>query len=126
MESGPANLYKKTIFGTQLSETIEELKASGCPLPPQLEKKILLKFDEIMCNEISKLPKNKNTIRGKVTSFRNCDDVWIFYCKDVDLRIDKENITMQKLKIVALDEKLRKKGEKETNYKYSSNEVGEG
>ena len=126
MERGPANLYKKTIFGTKLSETIEELKANGYPISQHLEKKIFLKFDEIMCKEISTLPKNKNTIKGTVKSFRNCDDVWIFYCKDVDLRIDKENITMQKLKIVALDEKLRKKGEKETNYKYSSNEVGEG
>ena len=126
MERGPANLYKKTIFGTKLSETIEELKTFGYPISKQLEKKIFLKFDEIMYNTISSLPKNKNTIKGTVKSFRNCDDVWIFYCKDIDLRIDKENIKMQKLKIVALDEKLRKKEEKETNSKYISNEVGEG
>ena len=125
MENGPANLYKKTIFGTQLSETIEELKSNGYLISQKLEKKILLKFDEIMCNEISKLPKTKNTIRGKVTSFRNCDDVWIFYCKEIDLHIDKENITVPKLKIVALDEKVRQKGEK-TNSRYDSNEVGEG
>ena len=123
-ENGPLNLYKRTIFCSKLTETIEELKRQG-QITPNLEKKIIAKFDEIMCDEISKLSKTKNTIKGKVTSFRNCDDIWIFYCKDINLKIDKIGLTIPKLKIIALDEKLKNKNNKGEN-KYILNQVGEG
>ena len=123
-ENGPLNLYKRTIFCSKLNETIDELKRQG-QITPNLEKKIIAKFDEIMCEEISKLSKTKNSIKGKVTSFRNCDDIWIFYCKDINLKLDKMNLTIPKLKIIALDEKLMNKNNKSEN-KYSLNQVGEG
>ena len=123
-ENGPLNLYKRTIFCSKLTETIEELKRQG-QITPNLEKKIIAKFDEIMCDEISKLSKTKNTIIGKVTSFRNCDDIWIFYCKEINLKIDKVGLTIPKLKIIALDEKLKNKNNKGEN-KYILNQVGEG
>ena len=123
-ENGPLNLYKRTIFCSRLTETIEELKRQG-QITPNLEKKIISKFDEIMCDEISKLSKTKNTIKGKVTSFRNCDDIWIFYCKEIKLKIDKVSLTIPKLKIIALDEKLKNKNNKGEN-KYILNQVGEG
>ena len=123
-ENGPLNLYKKTILCTKLIETIDELKRQG-QITPTLEKKIIAKFDEIMCDEISKLSKSKNTIKGKVLSFRNCDDIWIFYCKDINLKMDnnKSQFTFPKLKIIALDEKLKKKNKSEN--RYSLNQVGE-
>ena len=123
-ENGPLNLYKRTIFCSKLTETIDELKRQG-QITPNLEKKIIAKFDEIMCDEISKLSKTKNTIKGKVTSFRNCDDIWIFYCKEIHLKIDKIGLTIPKLKIIALDEKLKNKNNKGEN-KYILNQVGEG
>ena len=114
-ENGPLNLYKRTIFFTKLTETIEELKKQG-QITSSLEKKIAAKFDEIMCEEISKLSKNKNTIKGTVTSFRNCDDIWIFYCKDITLKLDKNILNIPKLKIIALDEKLKKRNKNENRY----------
>ena len=109
-EIGPLNLYKKTIIGEKLTETIDELKRQNL-FNVELEKKIIEKFDEIMCDEINKIAKNKNTIKGKVKSFKNCDDIWIFYCTDVNIKIDngKSNLNIPKLKIIALDEKLKKK-----------------
>ena len=120
-ENGPLNLYKRTILCTKLTETIDELKKQG-QITPNLEKKINAKFDEIMCEEINKLQKNKNTIKGKVTSFRNCDDIWIFYCKNITLKLEKFNLTIPKLKIIALDEKLKKK---KNENRYALNQVGE-
>ena len=121
-ENGPLNLYKKTILCTKLIETIDELKRQG-QITNTLEKKIIAKFDEIMCDEISKLSKSKNSIKGRVLSFRNCDDIWIFYCKDISLKLEKNNnLTIPRLKIVALDEKLKKKKEEK---KYSLNPVGD-
>ena len=121
-ENGPLNLYKKTILCAKLVESIEELKSQG-QITPSLEKKIISKFDEIMCDEINKLPKTKNTIKGQVASFRNCDDIWIFYCKDITLKLDKMNLSIPKLKIIALDENLKKKGKNDT--KYGFNDIAE-
>ena len=124
-ESGPLNLYKKTILCTKLIETIEELKKTTGQITPKLEKTLMSKFDEIMCDEIGKLQKNKNTIKGKVTSFRNCDDIWIFYCNDITIKMEKCNLSIPKLKIIALDENLKKNKDKNKNEKYSYNQVGE-
>ena len=122
-ENGPLNLYKKTILCTKLIETINELKAQG-QITQNLEKKIIAKFDEIMCEEIGKLSKNKNSIKGKVKSFRNCDDIWIFYCRDISLKFDKTELTIPRLKIIALDETLKKKNKNDN--KYILNQVAEG
>ena len=120
---GPLNLYKKTIFCTKLVESLNELKQQSL-ITPSLETKIMAKFDEIMCEEILKNLKNKNIIKGKVASFRNCDDIWIFYCKNVNIKLEKSRLTFPKLKIIALHEdKLKKKNKNEN--KYSLNQVAE-
>ena len=117
-ENGTLNLYKKTILCAKLVESINELKNQG-QITPNLEKKIIAKFDEIMCDEINKLSKSKNTIKGQVASFRNCDDIWIFYCKDIVLKLDKISLSIPKLKIIALDENLKKKGKPEPKYGFN-------
>ena len=123
-ENGPLNLYKKTILWTKLSEAMEELKKEN-KISAGLEQKIITKFDEIICQELATQTKTKNSIKGTVTSFRNCDDIWIFYCKDVTINVDKEKdkITIPNLKIIALDEKLKLKNKE--NVKYALNQVGE-
>ena len=123
-ENGPLNLYKKTILWTKLSEAMEELKKEN-KISAGLEQQIITKFDEIICQELATQTKTKNSIKGTVTSFRNCDDIWIFYCKDVTINVDKEKdkITIPNLKIIALDEKLKLKNKE--NGKYALNQVGE-
>ena len=121
-ENGPLNLYKKTILWTKLEEAMSEMKAHH-RITEGLEKKIIAKFDEIICEELSANSKTKNIIKGQVTSFRNCDDIWIFYCKNVSIKMDKENLSIPKLKIIALDQKLKEKNK--DNEKYSFNQVGE-
>ena len=118
-ENGPVNLYKSTILGKKLAETIEELRKQG-QIPEDLEHKINAKFDEIICDEIKNMSKTKNTIKGKVTQFRNCDDIWIFYCKDINMKLDKLNLSVAKLKIIAVDEKLKSK---KNNNKYAYNNI---
>ena len=123
-ENGPLNLYKKTILWTKLDEAMKELKEQN-KINSALEQKIISKLDDIICQELSSHTKNKNTIKGTVTSFRNCDDIWIFYCKNVTISIEKEKegITIDKLKIIALDEKLKQKNKE--NGKDTLNQVGE-
>ena len=103
---------------------MKELKAQH-KINTALEQRIMAKFDDIICEELSSQNKTKNTIKGTVTSFRNCDDIWIFYCKDVSINLEKEkeSISIDKLKIIALDEKLKQKNKE--NGKYQLNQVGE-
>ena len=58
-ENGPLNLYKKTIFWNKLNETLDILKREG-KINSDIEEKIILKFDEIMSEEITNNSKNKN------------------------------------------------------------------
>jgi len=121
-ENGPLNLYKKTIFWNKLNETIDILKREG-KINSDIEDKIIIKFDEIMSEEISKNSKNKNKIHGTVKSFRSCDDIWIFYCTDVHINQDnKSSLNIPKLKIISINEKHKKKGKND----YRLNKVGEG
>ena len=122
-EDGPLNLYRTTILWKKLSEAIQELKDQN-KISPNLEKIIIEKLDQIICQELATSAKSKNIISGKVSSFRNCDDIWIFYCKEVQLTVDKEKLTFPNLKIIALDEKLKKK-DKDDKQKYDYNQVGE-
>jgi hypothetical protein len=61
----------------------------------------------MMCEEISKKQKNKSTIKGIVKDWKNCDDIWIFYVKNVFLRTEHENLTSEKLKVVACDSQMK-------------------
>ena len=121
-EDGPLNLYRTTILWKKLSEAIQELKDQN-KISPNLEKIIIEKLDQIICQELATSAKSKNTITGRVSSFRNCDDIWIFYCNDVSLKIDKESLTIPKLKIIAIDEKLKAKNKESDKYAY--NQVAE-
>ena len=60
-----------------------------------------------MCETISKRHKNKCNIKGDVISFKNCDDIWIFYGKNVSLKTERESFTSPNLKIVACDVKMK-------------------
>ena len=99
-------LYRRSLLGENLISTLAELKEAR-KITENIEKKTLELFDKIMCDEISKRHKNKCTIKGKVTSFKNCDDIWIFYGKDVSLKTDHELFSSMSLKIVACDVNMK-------------------
>ncbi len=42
-----------------------------------------------------------------VKNYKNCDDIWIFYAENIILRTDNDQITSEKLKVVACDKKLK-------------------
>mgnify|MGYP001775004243 CR=1 FL=1 len=99
-------LYRRSVLGETLSQTLNELKAEN-KITDNIEKKTLELFDRLMCEEISKRHKNKCTIKGKVISFKNCDDIWIFYGKEVSMKTDSQYYTSTSLKIVACDVKMK-------------------
>lgn len=102
------SLYRNCKIGETLKDTLKELTNEN-KIPEKLNDTILSIFDSVMCEEISKVQKNKCTIRGNVKSYKHCDDIWIFTVDNVYLRTDSDNFQSDKLKIVACDNDMKKK-----------------
>ena len=90
-------LYRQSSLGKTLLEVLEELQKED-KISNEMLSKTLEIFDRVICEEISKSKKQKASIKAQVTSFKNCDDIWIFYGKNVSVTIEKSNITCGKLK----------------------------
>lgn len=100
-------LYRRGDLGKALENALKELKNEN-KITDSIINKTLETFDKLMCEEISVKNKNKKcNIRGKVTSFRNCDDIWIFNGKEMILKSDRDRLSSKALKIVACDVNLR-------------------
>jgi transcription initiation factor TFIIA small subunit len=99
-------LYRQSSLGKTLLEVLEELQKED-KISNEMLSKTLEIFDRVICEEISKSKKQKASIKAQVTSFKNCDDIWIFYGKIVSVTIEKSNITCGKLKIIACDKNMK-------------------
>ena len=99
-------LYRQSSLGKTLLEVLEELQKED-KISNEMLSKTLEIFDRVICEEISKSKKQKASIKAQVTSFKNCDDIWIFYGKNVSVTIEKSNITCNKLKIIACDKNMK-------------------
>lgn len=108
-------LYRRCLLGESLTSALNELKNSS-KITENLETKTLEAFDKLMCDEISKRYKNKCNIKGKVTSFKNCDDIWIFYGKDVTLKSDQNLFSAKNLKVVACDVNMKNNMNRDNHY----------
>ena len=100
-------LYSNSQIGYILTNILQEFKLNK-KISEAIENKFLENFDTIICEELQNL-NNKGSIKGTVTSFKNCDDIWIFYGKNIKIKIDsKSNCDeYEKLKIVACDKNMK-------------------
>ena len=99
-------LYRQSSLGNSLQEVLNELQKEK-NLSDEMVKKSMEIFDKCICEELSKIQKSKASIKARVTSFRNCDDIWIFYGKDATIKTDKETLTSNKLKIITCDKNMK-------------------
>ena len=99
-------LYRQSTLGNSLLEVLEELKKEK-KISESMLKKTMEVFDKSICDEISKVNKSRATIKATITSFKNCDDIWIFYGKDATVKTDKEKLTSNKLKIITCDKNMK-------------------
>ena len=115
-----STLYHPTYLAETLKSTLEELKNQN-KITEDIKNKTLKTFDEIMIDELGSNAKSKCSINGKVSTFRYCDDIWIFHCKEISIKNnDREIFTSSKLRIVACSEEKishlkKKKNDQEDN-----------
>ena len=110
-------LYRQSTLGNSLFEVLQELQNEKKISETMLKKKMEV-FDKSICDEISKVNKSRATIKATITSFKNCDDIWIFYGKDATVKTDKEQLTSNKLKIITCDKNMKEQLNQEKK-KYS-------
>ena len=99
-------LYRQSTLGNSLFEVLQELQNEK-KISETMLKKTMEVFDKSICDEISKVNKSRATIKATITSFKNCDDIWIFYGKDATIKTDKETLTSNKLKIITCDKNMK-------------------
>jgi transcription initiation factor TFIIA small subunit len=97
-------LYRNTTLGHTLQESLDELIQLG-QITPQLALKVLLQFDKSINTALSQRVKNKISFKGQLNTYRFCDNVWTFVLTKVEFKESSEQITVDKVKIVACDGK---------------------
>ncbi|KAI0776375.1 transcription initiation factor IIA gamma subunit [Irpex lacteus] len=92
MASAYYEFYRGSSIGMALTDSLDELITSGS-ITPQLAMKVLQQFDKSLADTMVKQVKVKSTLKGHLSTYRLCDDVWTFIIKNAH--------TGQKIKIVA-------------------------
>ncbi|KAH8926591.1 transcription initiation factor IIA, gamma subunit [Atractiella rhizophila] len=95
-------LYRRSTIGVALMDSLDELIQSG-HINPQLALKVLHQFDRAAAAALStNQTKSKATIKGHLSTYRLCDEVWTFMVKDATFKMEGgESIKTDKCKIVA-------------------------
>ncbi|KAK3579696.1 hypothetical protein CHS0354_029175 [Potamilus streckersoni] len=100
-------LYRNTTLGHTLQESLDELIQCG-QITPQLALKVLLQFDKAINNALATRVRNRITFKGRLNTYRFCDNVWTFVLNNVDFREVQDFAKVDKVKIVACDGKSEK------------------
>ncbi|GFN83212.1 transcription initiation factor iia subunit 2 [Plakobranchus ocellatus] len=99
-------LYRNTTLGHTLQESLDEQIQLG-QISPNLALKVLLQFDKAINQALANRVKVKISFKGKLNTYRFCDNVWTFVLNKVDFREApvQEIVKVDKVKIVACDGK---------------------
>ena len=94
-------LYRNTTLGNSLQESLDELIQSQ-QITPQLALQVLL---QAINAALAQRVRNRVNFRGSLNTYRFCDNVWTVVLNDVEFREVTELIKVDKVKIVACDDK---------------------
>ncbi|CCA66823.1 probable TFIIA subunit [transcription initiation factor] [Serendipita indica DSM 11827] len=99
--SYPYELYRGSSVGIALADSLDALISSN-EITPQLAIRIMERYDKAVCDVLQKQVKAKATFKGRLHTYRNCDDVWSFYLRKCTLKMEGgEQVPVEKLKIIA-------------------------
>lgn len=110
--SNTSTIYRKTKFGECIEEGLEDM-VKNSRINQDKKKKILDIFDQVICAELSNKSKDSNNrnsvIKGKVKSYKNVDDVWVFDIEGATIKQNEsENMSCDNLKIIAYKKDVAK------------------
>mmetsp|Transcript_3570 Transcript_3570/g.7364 ORF Transcript_3570/g.7364 Transcript_3570/m.7364 type:complete len:124 (-) Transcript_3570:50-421(-) len=101
-------LYRASTLGIELEETLQEFLREKI-IDVDLLEIIRKEFDRAMLTVLKKVVKDKPVLKGKLKHYKNCENVWVFYISDPEIRVSNYSLPIQingSLKIVGCDSKL--------------------
>ncbi|KAJ2783316.1 Transcription initiation factor IIA subunit 2 [Coemansia javaensis] len=93
-------LYRLSTLGIALTDSLDELVQAG-HITPQLAMQVLEQYDMSIAGALSTKVKAKATMKGHLSIYKFCDEVWTFILKDTTFRLEHETVTADKIKVVA-------------------------
>ncbi|KAI1315589.1 Transcription initiation factor IIA small chain (TFIIA 13.5 kDa subunit) [Mortierella claussenii] len=92
--------YRKSSIGLALIDSLDELIQSG-HINPQLAMRVLAQFDMSIAEALSTRVRNRVNVRARLDNYNSLDDVWTFVLSNPTFRFEHDNVTAEKVKIVA-------------------------
>lgn len=103
--SGALQHYGLSLLGQDLSETLDELIANDL-FDEQLKDTVLEHFGRAMTDALANQVRTRAVIKGAIGHYRNHDDIWRIFLKNIDLRIDGKGITSRDMtEIIAVSKR---------------------
>jgi len=100
-------MYRQCTLGTTLIDSLD-LLIQRDQMNPEIAHKVLSNFDRAMSEALARV-KTKYSCKGKLETYRYCDDVWTFMLKEVTVKSEGEELKADSLKIVACTTKKEDK-----------------
>eukprot|EP00884_Botryococcus_braunii_P003735 jgi/Botrbrau1/13362/Bobra.0158s0015.1 len=103
-------IYRQSKLGDSLVEALDQMVMDE-KIPGELATRILSEFDEAFLKRMGSKLDNKAMFKGKLDTYRNCDNVWTFIVSDVMFRQTHpaqvgKDVIADRVKIVAIDTRL--------------------
>jgi len=100
--------YRAATIGIQLEETLKELLNENV-IDINLVEFIKKEFDKAVSIILRKRVKDKPAMRGKLRHYQNCDNVWMFYVTEPEIRVSNYSLPVPingPLKIIGCESKI--------------------
>jgi hypothetical protein len=101
-------LYRASTLGIELEETLQEFLKEKV-IDVDLLEVIRKEFDKAMVTVLKNVVRDKPVLKGKLKHYQNCENVWVFYISNPEIRVSNYSLPIQingPLKIVGCDSKL--------------------
>jgi len=119
--------YRVSTIGIQLEETLKELLIQNV-IDIDLVEIIKNEFDKAIASVLKKKVKDKPGMRGKLKHYQNCDNAWMFYVIDPEIRVSNYSLPVRingPLKVLACESKVLTANFKNKMYKKNKKYLNE-
>ncbi|CAN8065061.1 unnamed protein product [Agarophyton chilense] len=103
--AGAFQHYRLSSLGRDLTDTLDEL-ISNDMFDSDYNDMVLEHYEKAIMDALGTQVKTKATIRGAIKHYRNHDDIWTFYLKEIDVKIDGKHVKSdQKTEMMAVSKR---------------------
>ncbi|KAJ3349734.1 hypothetical protein AMAG_06632 [Allomyces macrogynus ATCC 38327] len=91
--------YRNSTLGTTLMDALDEMIHTA-QIQPAVANRLLEHFDKTMCESLARISP-RASFRGSLSTYRNCDEVWTFFLRDVQFKMEGGTVHADKVRIIA-------------------------